>query len=112
MTICIIHLVLLATPAGMRENNKNNQLHCQPTLNVVVEIKGPFLGSVKPRTLDTDMIWRYRKRLRITQGVSLNLGKTGALVSIGVRGGRVTHSRRGRRATIGLPSSGLFVHFL
>ena len=49
----------------MREKNENNHLYCQPALNVVVEIKGPFLGSVKPRTLDTDMIWRYRKRLRI-----------------------------------------------
>jgi hypothetical protein len=80
----------LATPAGMRENNKNNQLRCQPALNVVVEIKGPFLGSVKPRTLDTDLTWRYRKRLRIIPGVTLNLGKTGALVSIGVRGGRAS----------------------
>jgi hypothetical protein len=35
-------LILLAIPAGMRENNKNDQLHCQPTLNVVVEIKGFF----------------------------------------------------------------------
>jgi hypothetical protein len=58
------------------------------------------------------MTWRYRKRLRIVPGVTLNLDKTGALVSIGVRGGRVTHSRRERRATIGLPGSGLFVHFL
>ena len=33
---------LLATPAGIRENNKNNQLHCQPTLNAVIEIKGLF----------------------------------------------------------------------
>jgi hypothetical protein len=51
--------------------------------------------------------WRFRRRLRIARGLYLNLGKRGASVSLGVRGAHVTFCRRGKRATIGLPGSGL-----
>jgi hypothetical protein len=54
------------------------------------------------------MAWRYRRRLRIIPGVTLNLGKGGVTsFSVGGRGGHLTYGRRGRRATIGLPGSGL-----
>ncbi|SRR6266446_1400724 len=53
------------------------------------------------------MGWRYRRRLRIIPGVTLNVGKRGTSVSIGGRGAHVTYGRRGKRATIGLPGAGL-----
>lgn len=54
------------------------------------------------------MAWRYRRRLPILKGLTVNLGKSGVTsVSLGVRGARLTFGRRGRRATIGLPGSGL-----
>lgn len=54
------------------------------------------------------MGWRYRRRLRLAPGLWLNLGKTGITsVSAGVRGARLTWGRRGRRASVGLPGSGI-----
>ena len=53
------------------------------------------------------MGWRYRRRLRIIPGVTLNVGRRGTSVSIGGRGAHVTYGRRGKRATIGLPGAGL-----
>jgi hypothetical protein len=53
------------------------------------------------------MGWRYRRRLRIIPGVTLNVGKRGTSVSIGGGGAHVTYGRRGKRATIGLPGTGL-----
>ena len=53
------------------------------------------------------MSWRFRRRLRIIPGVTLNVGKRGISVSIGARGAHVTYGRRGRRGTIGLPGTGL-----
>lgn len=53
------------------------------------------------------MSWRFRRRLRVIPGVTLNAGKRGASVSIGGRGAQVTYGRRGKRATIGLPGIGL-----
>jgi hypothetical protein len=53
------------------------------------------------------MSWRFRRRLRIIPGVTLNVGKRGISVSIGGRAANVTYGRRGRRGTIGLPGTGL-----
>jgi hypothetical protein len=54
------------------------------------------------------MGWRYRRRLRLARGLYLNLGKTGITsISAGGRGARMTFGRRGGRATVGLPGSGL-----
>ena len=72
MTTCIIHLSLLATPAGMRENNKHNQLHCQTALNVVIEIKGLFweVSNRAPWTLmaaaDTEIASQRRDVAALT----------------------------------------------
>lgn len=60
------------------------------------------------RAYTCGMAWRYRRRLPILKGLTVNLGKSGVTsVSLGVRGARLTFGRRGRRATIGLPGSGL-----
>jgi hypothetical protein len=68
----------------MRENNENNQLHCQPALNVVVEIKGPFweVSNRVPWTLTCSGVTGS------ACGFTLNLGKTGAVVSQFVVGTR------------------------
>lgn len=50
---------------------------------------------------------RFRRRLRIVPGLSLNLSKSGPSVSVGVRGAHVTYGARGRRTTVGLPGTGL-----
>ena len=50
---------------------------------------------------------RFRRRLGIVPGISLNLSKSGVSASIGTRGAVVNVSGRGTRATIGLPGSGV-----
>jgi hypothetical protein len=52
------------------------------------------------------MGWRFRRRVGIVPGVTLNLGKTGASVSVGMRGLHRTFGRV-NRTTIGLPGTGL-----
>ena len=52
------------------------------------------------------MAWRFHRRLRLAPGFSLNLGKTGASLSVGIRGLHTTFGRR-TRTTIGLPGTGL-----
>lgn len=54
------------------------------------------------------MAWRYRRRLPILRGLTVNFGKSGVTsVSLGVRGAHMTFGQHGRRATVGLPGSGL-----
>jgi hypothetical protein len=62
---------------------------------------------IPQRQENRGMSWRFRRRLRIIPGVTLNVGKRGISVSIGGRGAHVTYGRRGRRGTIGLPGTGL-----
>jgi len=51
---------------------------------------------------------RYRRRLTLFPGFSVNLGKSGLTsVSVGIRGAHYTVGRRGPRATIGLPGTRL-----
>ncbi len=53
------------------------------------------------------MAFRFRRRLKIAPGLTLNLSKSGASVSAGPRGARFTIGRGGTRETVGLPGSGL-----
>ncbi len=54
------------------------------------------------------MGWRFRRRLNIGGGFSLNLGKRGiSSISAGKRGAHVTIGRHGVRHTVGLPGTGL-----
>lgn len=55
------------------------------------------------------MSLRFRRRVRIAPGVSLNISKTGLGVSIGPRGAKVGIGPRGLHQSIGLPGTG--VHF-
>lgn len=51
---------------------------------------------------------RFRKRVKIAPGVSLNVGKKSAGVRVGGRGyGVSTNTKTGTRASVGLPGSGI-----
>ena len=50
---------------------------------------------------------RYRKQIRVTDGVKLNISKSGLSTSIGKPGATVNLSSRGTRATVGIPGTGL-----
>jgi hypothetical protein len=51
--------------------------------------------------------WRFRRRKKIFPSVTLNLGKGSAGLSVGRSGARVSASRRGLTATVGLVGTGL-----
>jgi hypothetical protein len=50
---------------------------------------------------------RFRSSIRIAKGVRLNLGKKSASLSLGGNGMTVNLSRKGAKATFGLPGTGL-----
>jgi len=54
------------------------------------------------------MSFRFWRRVRLAPGLTLNLSKSTASLSIGPPGAKYTISPRGNRATAGLPGTGLF----
>ncbi|MFU8778681.1 MAG: DUF4236 domain-containing protein [Roseovarius sp.] len=54
------------------------------------------------------MAFRFWRRIRLAPGITLNLSKSTASLSLGPRGAKYTISPRGNRATAGLPGTGLF----
>ena len=54
------------------------------------------------------MSFRFWRRVRLAPGVTLNLSKSTASLSLGPRGAKYTISPRGNRVTAGLPGTGLF----
>jgi tetratricopeptide (TPR) repeat protein len=54
------------------------------------------------------MAFRFWRRVRLALGITLNLSKTTASLSLGPRGAKYTISPRGNRATAGIPGTGLF----
>jgi tetratricopeptide (TPR) repeat protein len=54
------------------------------------------------------MAFRFWRRIRLAPGVTLNLSKSSASVSLGPRGAKYTISPLGNRVTAGLPGTGLF----
>jgi tetratricopeptide (TPR) repeat protein len=54
------------------------------------------------------MPFRFWRRIRLAPGVTLNLSKSTASLSLGPRGAKYTISPRGNRATAGIPGTGLF----
>jgi hypothetical protein len=59
------------------------------------------------------MSLRFRRRVKLLPGVTLNLGLHGAGVSIGPRGHHVGLNRRGMYTSAGIPGSGIYAvhHF-
>jgi len=54
------------------------------------------------------MAFRFWRRIRLAPGITLNLSKSTASLSLGPPGAKYTISPRGNRATAGLPGTGLF----
>ena len=50
---------------------------------------------------------RWRRGVRLAPGLKLNLGLTGASLSLGGKGLTLNLGRRGARTTVGLPGTGL-----
>ena len=55
------------------------------------------------------MGFRFYRRVRIIPGLRVNLSRSGPSLSIGHRGAWYTVGPRGRRVTLGLPGSGLYL---
>ena len=54
------------------------------------------------------MSFRFYRRIPLIPGLRMNLSRSGPSLSIGGRGAWYTIGPRGRRATVGLPGSGVF----
>lgn len=54
------------------------------------------------------MGWKFRKRIKIMPGVSLNLSKSGVSTTIGPRGASVNIGKRGTYLNTGIPGTGLY----
>jgi len=54
------------------------------------------------------MSFRFWRRIRLAPGITLNLSKSTASLSLGSRGAKYTIIPRGNRATAGLTGTGLF----
>ncbi len=50
---------------------------------------------------------RFRRRIKILPGITLNLSRSGVSTSVGVRGAHVTVGHGQVRETVGIPGSGL-----
>lgn len=50
---------------------------------------------------------RYRKRIKIAPGLSVNISKSGVSTSIGRNGATLNVGKQGARATVGIPGTGL-----
>ena len=54
------------------------------------------------------MGFRFRRRIRVLPGVSVNVGKSGfTCLSAGIRGFTVNFGRKGTRTTTSLPGTGM-----
>jgi hypothetical protein len=53
------------------------------------------------------MGFRFRKTIKLFQGVKLNLSKSGISTSVGVPGATINISNRGTRGTVGIPGTGV-----
>lgn len=53
------------------------------------------------------MSFRFRRKIKIVTGLSLNVGKRGVSVTAGVRGASITYGKRGLYGNVGLPGTGM-----
>ena len=53
------------------------------------------------------MGFRFHRTVRLFPGLRLNVSKSGVSASIGTRGAWLTFGRKGTRATVGLPGTGI-----
>lgn len=53
------------------------------------------------------MGFRFHHSIRLLPGMRLNLSKSGISTSVGTRGAWLTFGKRGTRATVGIPGTGI-----
>ncbi len=53
------------------------------------------------------MAFRFQRRIKLFNGVSINFSKSGISTSVGIKGARMTVGNGKTRTTIGLPGTGL-----
>ena len=53
------------------------------------------------------MAFRFSRRISLFKGLRLNLSKSGTSVSVGGRGAWLTSGKKGTRATVGIPGTGM-----
>lgn len=53
------------------------------------------------------MGFKFRKRIKVIPGVTLNIGKKGISTSIGKSGATINVSKKGVKGTVGVPGSGV-----
>jgi len=53
------------------------------------------------------MGFRFSRRISLFKGVRLNISKSGTSVSVGSHGGWLTFGKKGTRATVGIPGTGM-----
>ena len=53
------------------------------------------------------MAFRFQRRIKLFNGLSINFSKSGISTSVGVKGARMTFGHGKTRTTIGLPGTGL-----
>lgn len=53
------------------------------------------------------MGFKFRKKIKIAPGLSINVSKSGVSASIGGKGATTNIGRKGVKSTIGIPGSGL-----
>lgn len=53
------------------------------------------------------MGFRFRRRIKIMPGISLNLSRSGVSTSVGAKGAHVTIGHDKVRTTVGLPGTGI-----
>ena len=53
------------------------------------------------------MGFRFSRRISLFKGVRRNLSKSGTSVSVGSRGGWLTFGKKGTRATVSIPGTGM-----
>ena len=54
------------------------------------------------------MAWNYRKRIKISPGVHVNLSKRGISASVGPKGAKVTFGNGGTYLNNSIPGTGLY----
>lgn len=53
------------------------------------------------------MSFRFRRSIKLGKYAKINLGKTGASLSVGARGAHITFGKNGVRKTVGIPGTGI-----
>lgn len=54
------------------------------------------------------MAWKFRKRIKIAPGVTLNLSKSGVSTTVGTKGASVNMGKNGIYLNTGIPGTGIY----